>query len=159
MCARVGERRSASARLGDHESRYGRDPARTRPSADSGQSVGEWIVDDDDHPTGWRIADDDDHPTGRRAADDNDHPTARRAADDSDLTAGRYLDDHVNDDGQPALWRFVGKRVGGWVVGAGFGGRVVGGGGQSVVWSFVGKRVGGWVVGGGSHPGEWVICA
>jgi hypothetical protein len=42
------------------------------------------------------------------------------------------------------VWRFVGRRVGGWVCGSG---------GESGVWSRSGHRAAG-----GGRPGGWVIC-
>lgn len=158
MCARPGERRSAAAAPGDRERRYGCDAARARRGDKFGQRVGRWIVDaygrptsrrntvHNDHPTRGRITVHNDHPTGRRNAARNDHPTGRRSTVDNHFTASRFDHDHhhVDDDGQPVVWRFVGKRAGGWVGG---------GGGQSVVWS----RSGDWVAG-GSRPGGWVIC-
>ena len=140
---RRGDRRSAGSGRGD---RCRCAAARTRRADKFGQCVGRWIVDADGHATLGRDTIHNDHPTLGRNTIHNDHPAARRSPVDYHFTAAQFPDDqpHIDDDDQPVVWRFVGRRVGGWVCGSG---------GQSVVWS----RSGHWVAGGG-RPGGWVIC-
>jgi len=167
LCVRRGDRRSAGSGRGD---RYRCAAARTRRADNFGQCVGRWIVDADghatlgrdsihndhptlgrnsihnDHPTLGRNIIHNDHPTLGRNTVHNDHPAGRRSPVDYHFTAGQFPDHqhHIDDDDQPVVWGFVGRRVGGWVCGSG---------GQSVVWSRSGHRVAG-----GGRPGGWVIC-
>jgi hypothetical protein len=155
LCVRRGDRRSAGSGRGD---RYRCAAARTRRADKFGQCVGRWIVDADGHatlgrdtihndrPTLGRDTIHNDHPTLGRNTIHNDHPAGRRSTVDYHFTAGQFPDHqhHIDDDDQPVVWRFVGRRVGGWVCGSG---------GQSVVWSRSGHRVAG-----GGRPGGWVIC-
>ena len=126
-------------------------------ATNSGSASAGAIVDADDHPTLGRDTVHNDHPTVGRNTIHNDHPTLGRNTVHNDhpagrrspvayhFTAGQFPDhQHHIDDDQPVVWRFVGRRVGGWVCGSG---------GQSVVWSRGGHRVAG-----GGRPGGWVIC-